>query len=114
MSRTLRLEFDSSLPRGSKEHYFHALHGYLLPGLQYALAHGYRAIQYEDCGPLIQSRLYQGYTLAGLDYVDPQASIRADVYRVPRWDRYLLHFEAPPPSQPLIDVYRQMVTPLVN
>lgn len=84
MNRTLRLEFDPSLPWGSKEHYFHALHGYLLSGLQHALAHGYHAIQFEDCGPLIQPRLHQGCALVGLDYVDPQASIRTEVYCAPR------------------------------
>ena len=114
MNHTLRLEFDLSLPWGSKEHYFHALHGYLLPGLHHALAHGYRDIQFDDCGPLIQPRLYQGCELVGLNYVDPQASIMTDVYRVPRWDRYLLHFEASAPSDSLIDAYRQMVTPLVQ
>jgi hypothetical protein len=114
INRTLRLKFDPSLPWGSKEHYFHALHGYLLPGLHHALAQGYRDIQFDDCGPLIQPRLYQGCALLGLNYVDPQASITTDVYQVPRWDRYLLHFESPPPSQSLIDAYRQMATPLVQ
>ncbi len=113
-SRILRIQYDSSVPWGAKEHYFHALHGYLLPGLHHALMHHYDGIQFEDCGPLIQPRLSEGCQLAGLAYVDTDESVRADTYRLPRWDRLLLHFEAPPPPNSVIDAYRQTVTPLLN
>jgi hypothetical protein len=114
MLRTLSLQFDPSLPWGSKEHYFHALHGYMLPGLHHALAHGYGSVKFEDCGPLIQPRLVDSCALVGLTYVDPHASVDADVYRVPRWDRYLLHFDGPPPTASVIDWYRLMVTPMLQ
>jgi hypothetical protein len=40
--------------------------------------------------------------------------VDADVYRVPRWDRYLLHFDGPPPTASVIDWYRLMVTPMLQ
>jgi len=113
-NQMLRLAFDTDLPWGSKEHYFHALHGYLLPGLHHALTLGYRDIQFEDCGPLMQPRLYQGCMLAGLNAVEPDAPLTGDLYRVPRWDQCLLHFEAPPPSMSRIAAYCQRITPLVQ
>lgn len=112
--RILSLRYDQSVPWGAKEHYFHALHGYLLPGLHRALTDGYDGIQFEDCGPLIQPRLSEGCRLAGLAYVQPYKSVVADVYLVPRWDRLLLHFEAPPPPKSVITAYRQTIAPLLD
>jgi hypothetical protein len=78
------------------------------------LSHGYEGIQFEDCGPLIQPRLAEACALAGLIHVSPEEDVTADVYRVPRWDRLLLHFEAPPPPQAVIEAYRTTIAPLLG
>ena len=101
-------------PRGpgkkdGKEHYFHFLHGYLLPGLSHALARGRQSVRFEYCGPLMQPRIAEACALLSLDLAPP---LPADVPRegrrrkVPRWDKLLLRYGAPPQPPCVLQGYR--------
>ncbi len=92
----LRLLFDASLPFGEKDHFFHFLHGYLIPGLSLSLARGVRAIGFEDCGPLMNPKIAEACNLAGLDLEAPESSIdnaSSEGCTVPRWDGLLFRLD---------------------
>ena len=108
----LHLAFDPCTPWGAKEHYFHFLHGYLLPGLSLALETGARRVQFENCGPLMQPRIAEACALLSLDLASPLTSpLIGDTppqakVSVPRWDRLLLRFDAPPHPSYVLQAYR--------
>ncbi|MDR7125731.1 glycosyltransferase family 61 protein [Pseudotabrizicola sp. 4114] len=106
-SETLKINFDPCTPWGSKEHYFHFLHGYLLPGLHLAISGGYQNIQFEDCGPVMQPKILEACKLLSLTYIPPMMPTQGDMVKAPRWDRILLHFDAPPPSEAVISAFRE-------
>lgn len=92
----LQLAFDANLPFGAKDHFFHFLHGYLIPGLSLALARGVRSIGFEDCGPLMNPRIGEACHLAGLDLVPPEKAgddAQGEAFPVPRWDNLLFRLD---------------------
>ena len=91
----LPLSFDASLPFGAKDHFFHFLHGYLIPGLSLGLARGVRSVGFEDCGPLMNPKIVEACRLAGLDLVAPESgdSRSDEACAVPRWDNLLFRLD---------------------
>ena len=90
--------FDPCTPWGTREHYFHFLHGYLLPALSLALNGGMREVRFEDCGPVMAPRIAEACALLSLNLVPPPPTdeARCQQLAVPRWDRLLLRPGAPP------------------
>jgi hypothetical protein len=113
-SNILKARFEPRTTPGTKEHYFHFLHGYLLPCLNLALSRGYQNIQFDDCGPVMEPRLREACNLLSVTYVPPEANVCGDTVVVPRWDRMLLHFEDPPPPERVISAFYESSAPLVN
>lgn len=93
--------FDQAANFGSREHYFHFLLGYLLPGLHAAGIHQHRAgarpaLRFMNCGPIMNGRIHDACTALGIDYrieADSQAAgdslARGDWLIAPRWDAWL-------------------------
>ena len=89
---TLWPQFGGEKPFGSREHYFHFLLGYLLPGLFRSLGRGHSGT-FLSCGPLMDPLIHQACALLGLDArIDRGDSSLPDA-RVPcpRWDQWLTH-----------------------
>lgn len=88
----LELLFDAGLPFGAKDHFFHFLHGYLVPGLAMSLAGMYGSIAFEDCGPLMNPKIADACRLAGLELAAPASGgdpALPAARLVPRWDALL-------------------------
>ena len=103
----LDLVFDPCTPWGAKEHYFHFLHGYLLPGLSLALDRAATQVRFEDCGPLMLPRIAEACALLSLELAPPMSADTplAPPVSVPRWDRLLLRFDAPPHPARVMQAY---------
>lgn len=110
----LLLSFDANLPFGGKDHFFHFLHGYLIPGLSLSLSHGIRRIAFEDCGPLMNPKIGEACQLAGLDLVGPDSAhdeASFDGCMVPRWDKLLFRLDGSHQSDEEIRTFRDLTEP---
>ncbi len=90
--RELHLSYDASLPFGAKDHFFHFLHGYLIPGLSLALDGEYGSLSFEDCGPLMNPKIAEACQLAGLKLAVTTSGHErplSGACLVPRWDNLL-------------------------
>lgn len=90
--RELHLSYDASLHFGAKDHFFHFLHGYLIPGLSMALDGEYGSVSFEDCGPLMNPKIAEACQLAGLELAATTSGhghSSSGAYLVPRWDNLL-------------------------
>ncbi len=110
----IQLRYDTTALEGSKEHYFHFLHGYLLPGLSLCLKAGFQRARFEDCGPLMNLRLHEACRLAAIEAGPPIADDTApgqggDDPVMPRWDKPLLRYNKPMPDLRQRWAYRSQV-----
>lgn len=95
--RWCTVHFDPIPGFGSREHYFHFLLGYLLPGLQAATARRDgvgqpKGLVFVSCGPTMDARIRESCALLGLGCaIEPAASAPdgAACVTAPRWDRWL-------------------------
>ncbi|MBT5032212.1 MAG: glycosyltransferase family 61 protein [Proteobacteria bacterium] len=96
------LEFDAC-GGGSPEHYFHFMHGYLLPSLfeinniesSTNLGNAQTSFHFRSCGPVMDKILSEVLTLYELDYeIVQKAAYGTGAYsiklRIPRWDMWLM------------------------
>jgi hypothetical protein len=103
----LHFSYDTTLPFGSKDHFFHFLHGYLIPALCISHEALCRHVCFEDCGPLMNPKLADACQIAFLDLSPSiQHNLQKQPYcipcPVPRWDEQLLRFDGP--SQTLNEI----------
>lgn len=110
----VHLRYDTTPLRGSREHYFHFLHGYLLPGLNLCLKAGLRHAHFEDCGPLMTPKLLEACRLLRIEPGQPAPSApqprhSMDIRLVPRWDGALLRFDKPKLSSWKIWTYKRRI-----
>ncbi len=108
----LDILFDPAVPFGSKAHYFHFLHGYLLPGLHHAVFNGRHPVRFEDCGPIMTPRIVEACSLLSIPLEPPAPDQTPKGFVAPRWDRLLLHFDAPPPPSEVFRDFNATCTPL--
>jgi len=97
-SRKIKLNFDSHLHYGSKEHFFHFFWGYLLPSIN--LIHSNKAkhsnviYYFETCGPLMDNVVKEVIDLLSINafIFNKKTSelIYDDMIIIPRWDIHLL------------------------
>ena len=83
--------------RGSREHFFHFMLGYLLPGLEWWTRRAPdRAGRILTCGPLMDERILELSSLMGLEVrIEPgwpalDATKPGEVFHCPRWDLWLM------------------------
>lgn len=96
--RRVLIHYSQGKISGSREHFFHFLLGYLLPGLYAAGVHkssfdSSTVLEFMDCGPLMNERISDACDALGIQHVikrggagsDPRANQSRNV-RAPRWD----------------------------
>lgn len=115
ISHNLLCSYDSTLPYGGKEHFFHFLHGYLIPALSHCLETKPSRVAFEDCGPLMTPKLVEACALAALDRVEVMQGDAApngdwETCLVPRWDDLLIRFDGRHQSPTEIEAFRAMTT----
>lgn len=107
----LQLLYDARPPFGAKDHFFHFLHGYLIPGLSLSLAREFRSVGFEDCGPLMNPKIAEGCHLAGLDLVAPGSChdrASSETCLVPRWDNLLFRLDGSHQTREEIRSFRDL------
>jgi|LauGreDrversion4_2_1035121.scaffolds.fasta_scaffold14759_6 hypothetical protein len=96
--RRVLIQYSQGSVSGSREHFFHFLLGYLLPGLYAAGVHRSSfdfstILEFMDCGPLMNERISDACNALGIQHVikrggaggDPRAD-QSRSLRAPRWD----------------------------
>lgn len=108
----LWIRFDHEAGFGSRQHYFHFLHGYLLPSLEYSLQQpDVGQIVFMSSGPVMDERLREAWRLLGLPGLIAHVDLIPTPWRdstremlAPRWDNWLRRGrpdQVPPPNDPV-------------
>ena len=117
------VRFDPIRGFGSREHYFHFLLGYLLPGLHAAAGRrdgGDRpdGLTFVSCGPVMDTRIREACALLGLACAieagpcEPRRGASGDdCVTAPRWDRWLFrgHPDRLRPARWLRDRWEEVI-----
>lgn len=122
----LWIRFDQEPCFGSRQHYFHFLHGYLLPSLEYSLQQpDIRQIVFMTCGPVMDERLREACRLLGLPGLIAHVDLIPTPWRdstrempAPRWDGWLLRRgrpdQDPPPNDPVAPAMQRIRRQFLN
>ncbi|WP_027183074.1 glycosyltransferase 61 family protein [Desulfovibrio inopinatus] len=107
----LNFLYDTSPPFGAKEHFFHFLHGYVIPALHWCHEVQCRHVSFEDCGPLMNPKLAEACQLASLDcsplmHVATQEQDSSTQCIIPRWDVQLIRFDGANQTPSEISMFR--------
>ncbi|MEP2829231.1 glycosyltransferase 61 family protein [Parvibaculum sp.] len=111
VGQDLHLRYDATLPFGAKDHFFHFLHGYLIPGLSLGLDRACQRISFEDCGPLMNPKIAEACLLAGLELAEPLPAherTSSGICLVPRWDNLLFRLDGSHQTQAEVSSFREM------